>query len=153
MLLKKHLLIVYSFFILIACKDELKLSFSEVNISPDNNNLVEVNIPNAIGNVDIVNRINSEINKIVIASLHIDGSDNITPESVEGSITAFNKEFQIFKNDFPEIAQPWEAQIDGEIMFQSLEIISIAITSYVDTGGAHGALNISFLISKLKQAI
>lgn len=142
---KKHLLIACSFFIFIACKDKLKLSFSEVNISTDNNQLVDVNIPNASGNEDIANRINSVIIKDVTASLHIGESDNISSKTIEESITSFNKEFQTFKTDFPETLEQWEAQIDGEVMFQSLEIVSMAITSYVNTGGAHGTLNISFL--------
>ncbi|MDO5969883.1 DUF4163 domain-containing protein [Flavivirga aquimarina] len=127
------------------CKDEVELSFSEINLSTSNNNLVEVNIPNAIGNENITNRINSTIEKTVIGSLHVGGSDNITSKSIEESITAFNKEFQIFKTDFPEIAEQWDAQIDGEVLLQSSEIISIAITSYIYAGGAHGTVTISFL--------
>ncbi len=145
MLHKNPLLIIYSFLILMACKGEQKLTFSEVNISTNNSNLVEVNIPNAVGDENIVNQINSIIIKNVIASLQIGESESITSKTIEESMTRFNKEFQIFKADFPETTQPWEAQIDGEILFQSLEIISIALTSYVNTGGAHGALNISFL--------
>ena len=145
MLYKKHLLMVCSFFIFMTCKDDVKLLFSEINVSTANNNLVEVHIPNASGNQDIANRINSVIVKNVIASLHIGDSDNITSKSIEESISSFNKEFQTFKTDFPETTEQWEAQIDGDVLFQSLEIISIAITSYVNTGGAHGTLNISFL--------
>ncbi|MDO5978649.1 DUF3298 and DUF4163 domain-containing protein [Flavivirga spongiicola] len=145
MFYKKPLLIVYLFFIFIACKNELNLSFSEVNISTSNNHLVEVNIPDAKGNEGIANQINLIIKKTVVALLHTGEQDSITSKSIEESITLFNKEFQTFKTDFPETAQQWEAQIDGEVMFQSSEIISIAITSYVNTGGAHGTLNISFL--------
>ena len=47
--------------------------------------------------------------------------------------------------DFPDSAQIWEAQIDGEVIYQSEEIISISITSYINTGGAHGNLHITFL--------
>ncbi|MDD7887145.1 DUF3298 and DUF4163 domain-containing protein [Flavivirga sp. 57AJ16] len=145
MFYKKPLLMVCLFFIFIACKDELKLSFSEIKISTSNNDLVEVNIPSAEGNKNIADQINSIIAKNVIASLHIGEPDSITSKSIEESITSFNKEFQTFKTDAPETVMPWEAQIDGEVMFQSLEIVSIAITSYVNTGGAHGILNIAFL--------
>lgn len=142
---KKPLLIVCFFFIFMTCKDEVKLSFSEINVSTSNNNLVEVNIPNASGNEDVANRINLIIKETVIASLHIGNSDNITSKSIEESIASFNKEFQTFQIDFPETIEQWEAQIDGDVIFRSSEIISIAITSYVNTGGAHGTLNISFL--------
>ncbi|AUP79191.1 DUF3298 and DUF4163 domain-containing protein [Flavivirga eckloniae] len=145
MFYKKHLLIVCSLFICIACKDEVKLSFSEINVTTNNNNLVEVNIPNAIGNKAITNQINSAISETVIASLHIGDPDTIASKSIEESITSFNKEFLTFKTDFPKTIEQWDAQIDGEIIFQSPELISIAITSYVNTGGAHGTINITFL--------
>ncbi|GAA3632373.1 DUF3298 and DUF4163 domain-containing protein [Flavivirga jejuensis] len=128
-----------------ACKDEVQLSFSEINVSTSNNKLVEVNIQNASGNENVTKQINSIITKNIIASLHIGDSDGITSKSIEESITLFNNEFQTFKTDFPKTLEQWEAQIDGEVIYQSPDIISIAITSYVNTGGAHGTLNISFL--------
>lgn len=145
MFYKKHFLFICSFFILMTCKEAVELSFSEINISVDNNSLVEVNIPNAIGNKSITNRINSTIKETVIGLLHVYALDSITSKSIKESITTFHKEFQTFKTDFPEIAEQWEAQIDGEVIFQSSEIISIAMTSYIYAGGAHGTVNISFL--------
>jgi hypothetical protein len=142
---KKHLTIICSFLIFLSCKEELKISFSEISPTIENNSLVEINIPEAIGNEAITTAINAVIQKTVIALLHIGNIDNLRSKSIEESISLFNEEYNLFKNDFPETEQPWEAQIDGDIMFQSSEIISIAITSYKDTGAAHGGLNISFL--------
>jgi len=115
MIKKTFLFIFCCFFFLFNCNEDIKTTFSEVTVSTNNNDIVEINIPKATGNKSIINNINSEINKTVI------------------------------KTDFPESAQIWEAQIDGEKLYQSPEIISIAITSYINTGGAHGNLNISFL--------
>ncbi|NNC50891.1 MAG: DUF3298 and DUF4163 domain-containing protein [Flaviramulus sp.] len=144
MLNKKYRFIIGALFILLACEEDIKVDFSEINISSENNKIVEVYIPNAIGNKDVATNINSAIEKIVIAALHIGEPDNITSKSIETSITAFNNEYVAFINDFPETSPPWEAQIDGEVLYQSPEIISVAITSYTNTGGAHGTLNISF---------
>ncbi|WP_298238747.1 DUF3298 and DUF4163 domain-containing protein [uncultured Algibacter sp.] len=145
MLYKKHLIIICSFLIFLSCKEELKISFSEVSPTTKNNSLVEINIPEAIGIEVVTTPINEAIQKTVIASLHIGNMDDLQSKSIEESISLFNKEYNTFKNDFPEAEQPWEAQVDGDIMFQSSEIISIVITSYKDTGAAHGLLNISFL--------
>ena len=93
----------------------------------------------------LISWINSEINKIVVTALHIGEPNSIPSISAEESIISFNKEYQLFKTNFPESAQLWEAQIDGEILYLSPEIICIAITTYINTGGAHGNLNISFL--------
>jgi hypothetical protein len=140
----------YSFFLcsllfLFTCKEDSELSFSEINITTDNNTLVEINIPKAIGDSTISKNINSEISKLLIKQLNIGDSDSNTSKSIEESITIFNNEYRSFISDFPESSLPWEAQIDGEVMFQSEQVISISITSYLNTGGAHGILQISFL--------
>ena len=118
-------------------------TFIDINITTDNNKLVEINIPNAIGTDLISVNINSEISKVVIAELHVGEADSSTSKSIEESITLFNDEYNDFNTDFPDSTAPWEVQIDGEILFESSEIISIAITSYMNTGGAHGITNIS----------
>jgi hypothetical protein len=110
-----------------------------------NNKLVEVNIPKASGNSVVAKQINDEINKTAVAALQIGEQNAITSKTIEESIMLFNKEYHAFNADFPDVSQPWEAQIDGEVMFQSPEVISISVTSYVNTGGAHGNTNITFL--------
>lgn len=144
MLRKKLFLILAIFIIYASCNKELKTTFSDITISTDNNTLVEVNITKADGNNSIADNINSEIQKLVIATLHIGNPNNITSKSIEESIDVFNKEYTDFTVDFPDTVPKWEAQIDGEVIFQSHEIISLALTSYVFTGGAHGSLHISF---------
>tara|TARA_R110002073_G_scaffold323908_2_gene501543 strand:+ start:2275 stop:2994 length:720 start_codon:yes stop_codon:yes gene_type:complete len=145
MRLHKHLISICCFLVLFNCEEEQKTVFSDINITTDNNTIVEVNIPQASGDKTVSIQINSELQKTIITALHIGNPDEITSSSLEESIASFNDEYNIFKTDFPETAQIWEAQIDGEVMHQSSEIISIAITSYTNTGGAHGILNISFL--------
>lgn len=142
---RNYYIITFLSFIFLGCNDDVKTMFSEVNISVPKNTIVEVNIPIASGNKAVANHINSEIQKTVIASLQIGESDTIPSKTIEESIVAFNNEYKAFQKDFPEIEQLWEAQVDGDMMFQSLEIISIAITSYVNTGGAQGVLNISLI--------
>jgi hypothetical protein len=134
--------------LLFNCSEANRTTFLDINISSDNNNLVDVNIPTAIGNPVIANSINSDIEKLVIDALLITKQNNynyIEVKTIEEGITTFNQEYEAFKADFPESSQIWEAQIDGEVLFQSPEITTISLTSYINTGGAHGILNISFL--------
>jgi hypothetical protein len=135
------------------CEEERKTTFSEINITTDNNNLVEVNIPEASGNEAIMNQINSEIQKKVISALHIGNLEDTYSSSIQESIISFINEYNTFKKDFPESSQLWEAQIDGEVIYQSEEFTTVAITSYKNTGGAHGNLNISFLNFDLKTGL
>ena len=143
--LYKHLIPICCFLVLFNCKEEQNIVFSEINITSENNIAVEINIPHASGDKIVSNQINAEIQNKIISSLHIGNPDEITSATIEESIAAFNKEYIAFKTDFSETEQIWEAQIDGEVLYQSQDLISIAITSYTNTGGAHGILNISFL--------
>lgn len=141
----KYLIVISCFIVFFNCEEKQKTMFSDINITTENNTLVEVNIPKASGNETISDQVNTVIQNTVISALHIGNPDEISSTSIEESIINFNREFKVFQFAFPEVPQLWEAQIDGEIMYQSSEIISIAITSYTNTGGAHGILNISFL--------
>ena len=149
----RYILIFFYFSVFFNCEEERKTTFSEINITTDNNNLVEVNIPEANGNEAIMNQINSEIQKKVISALHIGNLEDTYSSSIEESIISFINEYNTFKKDFPESSQLWEAQIDGEVIYQSEEFTTVAITSYKNTGGAHGNLNISFLNFDLKTGL
>jgi hypothetical protein len=127
------------------CKEEKTVEFKEVTKTTNTNKLVEINIPEAIGKEDISKAINKSINQLVIHSLNVNDETGSEPKTVEESIDTFNKEYTAFKTNFPDSVIAWEAQIDGEVMYQSTDVISISITNYLNTGGAHGILTISFL--------
>ncbi|MBU3820784.1 DUF3298 and DUF4163 domain-containing protein [Flavobacteriaceae bacterium XHP0103] len=130
---------------LLSCSEESKLIFNETDFSNDENAVVEVIIPMASGNDNtVVNTINSTLSSYVIKSLKIGDQETPNAKTIEEGIANFNADFESFKNGFPE-ALPWDAQIDGEVMYQSPEIISISLSAYLNTGGAHGNLTITFL--------
>jgi len=129
---------------LFGCKKDMQITFSETNLTSENNSIVDVNIPLVEENNDIGKSINSTIIDYVIDALQI-GESDLNYNSVEESIENFNQEYKNFANDFPETPQSWEAQIDGEVIFKTPDIISVSLTAYTNTGGAHGNLNISFL--------
>jgi len=141
----KFILTLLCFLFLFSCQKETKLVFKESSFTTEKNTLVEIIIPVAEGNNNIGSVINSDLKKEIVKSLQIVDNETTDLKSIEESIAAFNNEYSNFKKDFPEDFQPWEAQIDGEIMYQSQEIISMSLTSYINTGGAQGNLNISFL--------
>lgn len=145
LMLKNRPLIILCFFLLfLCCKKEISITFSETNFTSANNRIVEVNIPLVEENNDIGRSINLAIKNYVIASLQIEEKD-LDSISVEESIENFNKSYSNFINEFHESAQEWDAQIDGEVIYKSEDVISISLTSYTNTGGAHGNINISFL--------
>ncbi|MDW5289107.1 DUF3298 and DUF4163 domain-containing protein [Formosa sp. PL04] len=139
-----QILVLFCLFILASCTEEKAITFSEESFSTPTNNIVDINIPKAEGESDIAKQINVTLEQRIAAALQFNQEDN-TINALEDNINNFNSEYTDFKSQFPESAQEWEAQIDGEVMFQSPEIISISLTCYTNTGGAHGILVISFL--------
>lgn len=141
---KKLLLLACYFFVLFGCKEETIVTFSESSFQSSVNEMVTITVPKAEGNSSVESNINSEIENVIIMSLN--GTETYKKGiSVDESIQNFEQSYYAFKNDFPDSNQIWEVQIDGDIMFQSENIISIAISSYKNTGGAHGNLTITIL--------
>lgn len=145
MLKNKPLFAICFLSFLFGCKNEVPITFSETHFTSKNNNIVEVNVPIAIENTEASKPINSAIKDFVVSALHTSYPNKPKRQSVEESIEKFNAGYNSFINEFPDSSQQWEAQIDGEVMFKNDDIISIALTCYTNTGGAHGNTIISFL--------
>ena len=142
--MKKILLATLILSIVFSCKEEINISFTELNFEYNDNAIVEINIPNAEGNSALGISINKTIETHIANVLNFSEDDS---ESIllKDALDKFDTEYKAFKNDFEENALVWEATFDGEVTYQSSEVISIAITSYLNTGGAHGSLNVTFL--------
>jgi hypothetical protein len=127
-----------------SCIEEMPLTFTEVSSKFNDNAVIEINIPNAVGNTTLSATINKKVKNHIANQLNFseDDSDSII---LNEAVKKFDAEYKSFQNDFEESALVWEAMFDGEVTYQSSEIISIAINSYLNTGGAHGNLNITFL--------
>ncbi|UPS92425.1 DUF3298 and DUF4163 domain-containing protein [Bizionia sp. M204] len=144
--MQRSIVLLSLIFLIFSCEDEeTKITFSEKNFTTNQNKIVEINIPQAEGIEAVKNNINTSIEAMVSASLNLDEDSVAKSMSVSESIDKFNSEYASFKSEFPESALEWEAQIDGEIMYQSEAVISVVITNYLNTGGAHGSLVVSFL--------
>ena len=126
-----------------SCEEEPKLVFTESNQLYQENATIEINIPVAKGNSEIAKTINSKVDNHIANMLIFSEEDSDTVTLEEG-ISKFDTEYKNFKADFEESDLVWEATFDGEVMYQSSNIISIAISSYTNTGGAHGNSVITF---------
>ncbi|MEZ4796847.1 MAG: DUF4163 domain-containing protein [Flavobacteriaceae bacterium] len=119
------------------------IKFSEVNSLFEKNAVIELNIPKADGNTEQSKAINKTIENHIANMLVFleEPSDTL---QLNYAINAFDSEYKRFKQDFEESAMVWDASFDGEVTYQSSELISIAINSYVNSGGAHGNSNVTF---------
>ena len=142
---QSFLLIFFISLLVASCIDDKKVHFTEINITTSENKIVEINIPQASGDKGISKKINNSLKSSIIEYLKLGDNEINKASTIEASIENFNSEYNKFKSDFPESSIEWDAQIDGEVMYHSEVVISVALTSYQNTGGAHGLLNISFL--------
>ena len=131
-----------------SCEEEIKLAFSEINILEEKEAVVEINIPNAEGQDIVSANINSELLSFTSNALNIE-SDRNSEGTFEKGIEQFNSSFISFKNNINSELQteltPWEATIDGEVTYQSNNVVCVAMNTYLNTGAIHGTSRISFL--------
>lgn len=127
-----------------SCAETTIVPFSETNSLYENNAVVEINIPKAEGNSVASKKINSVIENHIANMLVFleEPSDTL---QLNYAIKSFDSEYKSFKEGFGEGNMVWDASFDGEVTYQSSEIISVAIYSYLNSGGAHGNSNVTFL--------
>ena len=134
------LLVAISF---ISCKVEKVIVFDEQNFIYNESAMVEINLQKAIGDEVVSQNINATIQNHIASSLIL-SKVNTDSVSIKEAISHFDEQYNEFKDDFEESSLVWEATFDVEVTYQSSSLISIAINSYLNTGGAHGNTNITF---------
>lgn len=141
--MKHNFWFIVLFLSLVSCVEEAQLIFTESNQLYKGNATIEINIPIAQGDTELANNINLKIENHIANTLIFSEEDSNTATLEEG-ISKFDAEYKNFKSDFEESKLIWEATFDGEVMYQTSEVISIAISSYINTGGAHGNSVLTF---------
>lgn len=142
--MKKTSLILLIALVLLSCNETVKLNFETQHIEKSSDAIFNINYPKAIGTKAVSENINQHIEHLIANLMNM----SETPDnniSVSEAISEFDNEFKAFKNDFQDSSQRWEVKIDGQVEYESPEILCISLQSYVDTGGAHGNGGITFL--------
>ena len=80
--------------------------------------------------------INTALREEIIAQMIFDETMEI--ENLEDAMNSFETAYTDIKNIFKEEITPWEAKIDGKIIFEDEMLLTIQMDSYIFTGGAHG---------------
>lgn len=142
-ILKKTSLLILLLIFVFSCDKDVKIEFTENNIETSISTIVSINYPKANGTKEVAKRINETLENYIVNQTNLT-EDSIINMPVNDAVEQFDKAFERFKKDFPDTTQKWEVLIDGEVTYRSPEVISIAINSYLDTGGAHGNTNVRF---------
>ncbi|MGI9547615.1 MAG: DUF3298 domain-containing protein [Flavobacteriaceae bacterium] len=131
---------------MLSCGKDSKLAFetkrfsnSECSQCPE----INIEIPQAIENRKISETINNAMREEVISLLSYDEEPLVT--DIPGALSSFNLGFEELRKMFPDENMPWEARIKGNIVFENKELLTIGLSSYIFTGGAHGYGSTRFL--------
>jgi hypothetical protein len=141
--LQRLLSFLVFFIILNSCNSEFKpATFKTTTIDTDYEADISATYDKAVGNDELSKIINFNIEKAIIKTL----SDAVKKTNLESILKDFNAEYISFKNDFPDESDAvWELIIETEKIYQSDDVITVAISTYEFKGGAHGNDKIKFL--------
>lgn len=105
--------------------------------------VISIEIPRAIEKRKICETVNNALKEEVISLLSYEEDEVIV--DIPGALSSFSRGFKDLTNKFPDEAIPWEARIKGEITYESKDLLTIGLSSYIFTGGAHGYGSTRFL--------
>lgn len=141
--MKKTILLLSFLFLLAGCKDE-KIEFKQKKFknslllsSSKDATTVKVNIPIATGEKVATDSINNKMFSMVKDIVYFDEKP-LKSNNYDDLLASFIDSYKNFTNDFPSYKLPWEATVDGKVIYQSAAVICIEINHYSFTGGAHG---------------
>lgn len=142
--LKKLSLFLITAIMIFGCDKDVKLKFETQHIEKSDNAVIVIDYPKAIGTKAVANKINKQIEQVIANEMNM--AD--TPENditISEAASQFDQEFKTFKEDFQDSSQKWEVKVDGQVFYESPEVICISLETYTDTGGAHGNGRTTFL--------
>ncbi len=148
------LLPLISIFVVVGCKNETpapefevlmieEVSFLDCNPEEENCAYISVHVPWLESSNSRNKRINRTIEDHVINLM--DYEDESTARDMENMSKNFILNYEASSLEFPEYNIPWEANVEGKILTNTEEIISIQFDLALFTGGAHGYSSRSFL--------
>jgi len=143
--MKKYISTILFLGLLISCQTENKLTFEPTQLLGEtcaDCPKIAINIPNALDNSPVSEAINRSLREEIISIMSF--SEDRTIDTMDKALQSFTDSYKELKTKFPDEIQ-WEATIDGEIVYEDENIITLILNSYSFTGGAHGYASTSYL--------
>ncbi len=141
--LKRILTFLIFIILLQSCTPEFKpATFKITSIDTSFEADIRATFDKAMGDSELSEAINTHIENTIISTI----SSPEDKSDLNTVLKDFNSEYVNFKKEFPDASEPvWELHIETEILYQSIDIITLAISTYEFQGGAHGNDKIKFL--------
>jgi hypothetical protein len=145
-------LILYTALLLlmVSCSEELVFedqSFQKKTSLPCKEDCphITVKIPIAKDLPVVADSINKKVFSVLKAIIYF-GEKPYTATDYNGLLDSFIGSYEKLQKDFPKDTFGWEAEIEGNVIYQSDSILNIEIKHYTYTGGAHGYQGLRSLI-------
>ena len=144
--MKAPIRLFISFLLLLGCNEEHKLTFEPLIVSDNDCSAcpnISIEIPKALEQTKLSETINTALEEELLSLLVFD--DELEASSISEAIQSFKNGYVELKKLYPDETAGWEAKISGTVTFEDKNKITIALNSYLFTGGAHGYTTRSFL--------
>ena len=144
--MRKITLVVLFAFLIIGCAKENKVelipeSFTENELTDCRNAIcsqITINYIRYFGDNDVADKINSKIEDYIIHALVLEEDSIPNIKSIAAAAKNFNDSYQRDKNQFPDMAGEYFAEVTVADLYFSEEILSFELRKNLYTGGAHG---------------
>ena len=139
----KHFIIFTAFlFLVTSCSDELTFKeqyFEKKTTLPCKENCPEitVKIPVATNATVIADSINKKVFSVMKEIIYF-GEKPYSATNYDSLLASFIDSYEKLQKEFPNDKFGWEADIEGNVKYQSDAVLNIEIKHYTYTGGAHG---------------
>lgn len=99
---------------------------------------VKLEYPVAQGGVDSAREaINRVIRENIIGSLQLGDQEINLDMHIDTALADLADEYRDYLEDLPDFGMGWELETTGQVMFQNDSVLSVSMSNYAFTGGAH----------------
>ncbi|MBW8242363.1 DUF3298 and DUF4163 domain-containing protein [Muricauda oceani] len=143
--MKKYIVVILFLVVLMGCQTESKLTFEPTQLLGEtcaDCPKIAINIPNALDDSPVSEAINRSLREEIISIMSF--SEDRTIDTMDKALQSFTDSYKELKTKFPDEIQ-WEATIDGEVIYEDENVVTLRLNSYSFTGGAHGYASTSYL--------
>lgn len=118
---------------------------SEKDCDPEEENcaFISIQTPLALNEGERSEKINRRIEEHIREL--VDYQEMKKLRSLEALAQRFIDDYEASAEEFPEYSIPWEASVDGKIIYKDPKMISMEFRTGIFTGGAHGYTSVTFL--------
>ena len=140
--MKRFLIFAALATLVLSCSNELTFedkSFHKQTKMPCRENCPHINVKIPFAkNVPIVaDSINNKIFSVMKEIIYV-GEKPYASTDYDGLLSAFIQSYEDMQKKFPGDTFGWEGEVDGRVVYESENILNIALKHYTFTGGAHG---------------